>query len=117
MLSLQKDVKDVFAGIMFEVAYSLGKHVLAGHQERDLPALTPVLRWRKGQRIAVRNEVTPISLKMIFETSKCFIVIKGQREITTEAFRQYILLLQNQDVKSNIQMILISLINFYQAAK
>lgn len=56
---LQKDVKDVFAGITFEVAYSLGKHVLAGHQERDLPALTPVLRWKKGQKIAVRNEVKP----------------------------------------------------------
>lgn len=52
-------MKDVFAGITFEVAYSLGKHVLAGHQERDLPALTPVLRWRKGQKIAVRNEVKP----------------------------------------------------------
>lgn len=50
-------MKDVFAGITFEVAYNLGKHVLAGPQERDLPALTPVLRWRKGQRIAVRNEV------------------------------------------------------------
>lgn len=59
LLPLQKDVKDVFAGIAFEVAYSLGKHVLAGPQERDLPALTPVLRWRKGQRIAVRNEVKP----------------------------------------------------------
>ncbi|CAG09477.1 unnamed protein product, partial [Tetraodon nigroviridis] len=52
----KKDVKDVFAGIAFEVAYGLGKHVLAGHQQRDLPALTPVLRWRKGQKIAVRNE-------------------------------------------------------------
>lgn len=57
MLPLQKDVKDVFTSITFEVAYSLGKHVLSGPQERDLPALTPVLRWRKGSRIAVRNEV------------------------------------------------------------
>uniref|UniRef100_H2U7U8 Integrin, alpha 9 n=1 Tax=Takifugu rubripes TaxID=31033 RepID=H2U7U8_TAKRU len=53
---VKKDVKDVFTGITFEVAYNLGKHVLAGPQERDLPALTPVLRWRKGQRMAVRNE-------------------------------------------------------------
>lgn len=57
MFPLQKDVKDVFAGITFEVAYSLGKHVLSGQKERDLPALTPVLRWMKGQKIAVRNEV------------------------------------------------------------
>uniref|UniRef100_A0A3Q3W728 Uncharacterized protein n=1 Tax=Mola mola TaxID=94237 RepID=A0A3Q3W728_MOLML len=53
---VKKDVKDVFTGIAFEVAYSLGKHMLTGHQERDLPALTPVLRWRKGNNIAVRNE-------------------------------------------------------------
>nr|XP_057914149.1 integrin alpha-9 [Doryrhamphus excisus] len=53
---VKKDAKDVFKAITFEVAYSLGKHVLTGHQERDLPALTPVLRWRKGQKIAVRNE-------------------------------------------------------------
>uniref|UniRef100_A0A8D0CM61 Integrin, alpha 9 n=1 Tax=Sander lucioperca TaxID=283035 RepID=A0A8D0CM61_SANLU len=53
---VKKDVKDVFTAITFEVAYSLGKHVLTGHQERDLPALTPVLRWRKGNKIAERNE-------------------------------------------------------------
>uniref|UniRef100_A0A4W6F5L2 Integrin, alpha 9 n=1 Tax=Lates calcarifer TaxID=8187 RepID=A0A4W6F5L2_LATCA len=53
---VKKDVKDVFTTIAFEAAYSLGKHVLTGHQDRDLPALTPVLRWRKGNKIAVRNE-------------------------------------------------------------
>uniref|UniRef100_A0A671YRA8 Integrin, alpha 9 n=1 Tax=Sparus aurata TaxID=8175 RepID=A0A671YRA8_SPAAU len=53
---VKKDVKEVFTAITFEVAYSLGKHVLTGHQERDLPALTPVLRWGKGKQIAVRNE-------------------------------------------------------------
>ncbi|XP_053188567.1 integrin alpha-9 [Scomber japonicus] len=53
---VKKDVKDVFTAITFEVAYSLGKHVVSGHQERDLPALTPVLRWRKGNKIAARNE-------------------------------------------------------------
>ncbi|XP_029031137.1 integrin alpha-9 [Betta splendens] len=53
---VKKDVKDVFTAIAFEAAYSLGRHAVAGHQERDLPALTPVLRWRKGGKIAVRNE-------------------------------------------------------------
>lgn len=53
---VKKDVKEVFTPIGFEVAYSLGKHVATGHQERDLPALTPVLRWRKGGKIAARNE-------------------------------------------------------------
>uniref|UniRef100_A0A3Q3IQ87 Integrin alpha-2 domain-containing protein n=1 Tax=Monopterus albus TaxID=43700 RepID=A0A3Q3IQ87_MONAL len=53
---VKKDVKDVFTAITFEVAYSLGKHVLTTQEERDLPALTPVLRWRKGNKTAVRNE-------------------------------------------------------------
>ncbi|KAK7902184.1 hypothetical protein WMY93_018953 [Mugilogobius chulae] len=53
---VKKDVKDVFTAISFEVAYSLGRHVVSGHQDRDLPALTPVLRWRKGNKIAARNE-------------------------------------------------------------
>uniref|UniRef100_A0A665WPY2 Uncharacterized protein n=1 Tax=Echeneis naucrates TaxID=173247 RepID=A0A665WPY2_ECHNA len=62
---VKKDVKDVFTAITFEVAYSLGKHVLTGYQERDLPALTPVLRWRKGNKIAVRNEVELENSKMV----------------------------------------------------
>jgi len=53
----QKDVKDVFAAISFEVAYSLGRHVVDGGSDRGLPALAPVLRWKKGNKIAVRNEV------------------------------------------------------------
>ncbi|CAL8257689.1 unnamed protein product [Lota lota] len=53
---VKKDVKDVFTAITFEVAYSLGKHVLAGDSDRDLPALAPVLRWKKGNKIAVKNE-------------------------------------------------------------
>ena len=57
-VSLQKDVKDVFTAITFEVAYTLGKHVVDGHLDNDLPALTPVLRWKKGDKIAAKNEVT-----------------------------------------------------------
>uniref|UniRef100_A0A8C1SBP8 Integrin, alpha 9 n=1 Tax=Cyprinus carpio TaxID=7962 RepID=A0A8C1SBP8_CYPCA len=49
-------VKDVFAAIVFEAAYSLGKHVVDGHQDRDLPSLTPILRWKKGEKIAAKNE-------------------------------------------------------------
>uniref|UniRef100_A0A8C8DW44 Integrin, alpha 9 n=1 Tax=Oryzias sinensis TaxID=183150 RepID=A0A8C8DW44_9TELE len=53
---VKKDVKDVFTAITFEVAYTLGSHALTGHPDQELPALTPVLRWRKGNKIAVRNE-------------------------------------------------------------
>uniref|UniRef100_A0AAR2JJ76 Integrin alpha-2 domain-containing protein n=1 Tax=Pygocentrus nattereri TaxID=42514 RepID=A0AAR2JJ76_PYGNA len=49
-------VKDVFAAIIFEAAYSLGKHVLNGHHEHELAPLTPILRWKKGEKIAARNE-------------------------------------------------------------
>uniref|UniRef100_A0A8C2IRB5 Integrin, alpha 9 n=1 Tax=Cyprinus carpio TaxID=7962 RepID=A0A8C2IRB5_CYPCA len=48
---------DVFAAIVFEAAYSLGKHTVDGHQDHDLPSLTPVLRWKKGEKIAAKNEV------------------------------------------------------------
>uniref|UniRef100_A0AAZ3RAD3 Integrin alpha-2 domain-containing protein n=1 Tax=Oncorhynchus tshawytscha TaxID=74940 RepID=A0AAZ3RAD3_ONCTS len=53
---VKKDVKDVFTAITFEVAYTLGKHVVNGHLDKDLPALTPVLRWRKGDQMAAKNE-------------------------------------------------------------
>ncbi|XP_056466048.1 integrin alpha-9 isoform X1 [Gadus chalcogrammus] len=53
---VKKDVKDVFTAISFEVAYSLGKHVLEGASGGHLPALAPVLRWKKGGKIAAKNE-------------------------------------------------------------
>uniref|UniRef100_A0A8C2IMV2 Integrin, alpha 9 n=1 Tax=Cyprinus carpio TaxID=7962 RepID=A0A8C2IMV2_CYPCA len=53
---VRKEVKDVFAAIVFEAAYSLGKHTVDGHQDHDLPSLTPVLRWKKGEKIAAKNE-------------------------------------------------------------
>ncbi|KAI1894239.1 hypothetical protein AGOR_G00113770 [Albula goreensis] len=53
---VRKEVKDVFSAIEFEAAYSLGQHVLNGPDDRDLPSLTPVLRWNKGDKIAKRNK-------------------------------------------------------------
>lgn len=55
---LQKRVKDVISPIVFEAAYSLGEHVIErGKEDKELPALKPVLRWKKGQKIAQRNQV------------------------------------------------------------
>lgn len=55
---LQKRVKDVISPIVFEAAYSLGEHVIERRKEdKDLPALKPILRWKKGQKIAQRNQV------------------------------------------------------------
>ncbi|XP_062851911.1 integrin alpha-9 isoform X2 [Trichomycterus rosablanca] len=53
---VQKKVKDVFAPITFETSYSLGKDQLQRHHKQELGLLTPVLRWKKGERIAAKNE-------------------------------------------------------------
>lgn len=55
-LPSQRRVQDVISPIVFEAAYSLGEHVI-GAEDRELPDLTPVLRWKKGQRIAQKNQV------------------------------------------------------------
>lgn len=55
-LLLQRRVQDVISPIVFEAAYSLGEHVI-DEEDRELPDLTPVLRWKKGQRIAQKNQV------------------------------------------------------------
>ncbi|XP_043451694.1 integrin alpha-9 isoform X2 [Prionailurus bengalensis] len=52
---VKRRVQDVISPIVFEAAYSLGEHV-TGDEERELPPLTPVLRWKKGQKIAQKNQ-------------------------------------------------------------
>ncbi|CAN2391175.1 integrin, partial [Pristimantis euphronides] len=52
---VKRRVKDVISPIVFETSYSLGEHVI-GKAEKDLPALKPILRWKKGQKIAQRNQ-------------------------------------------------------------
>ncbi|KAM9308231.1 integrin alpha-9 [Gastrophryne carolinensis] len=52
---VKRRVKDVISPIVFEASYSLGEHVL-GKQEKELPALKPILRWKKGEKIAQRNQ-------------------------------------------------------------
>lgn len=55
---LQRRVKDVISPIVFEASYSLGEHVIErGKEDKELPSLKPVLRWKKGQKIAQRNQV------------------------------------------------------------
>lgn len=55
-LRLQRRVQDVISPIVFEAAYSLAAQE-TGEEERELPDLTPVLRWKKGQKIAQKNQV------------------------------------------------------------
>ncbi|XP_072427145.1 integrin alpha-9 [Chiloscyllium punctatum] len=53
---VKREVKDVITPIVFEVTYNLGKHLIAGKSEKELPALKPILRWRKGQKLAQQNQ-------------------------------------------------------------
>uniref|UniRef100_A0A8C8B495 Integrin subunit alpha 9 n=1 Tax=Otus sunia TaxID=257818 RepID=A0A8C8B495_9STRI len=54
---VKKRVKDVISPIVFEAAYSLGEHAIErGKENKELPALKPILRWKKGQKIAQRNQ-------------------------------------------------------------
>ncbi|XP_072119218.1 integrin alpha-9 [Mobula birostris] len=53
---VKREVKDVIAPIVFEVSYSLGKHKIGDKTLKDLPALQPILRWKKGHKLAHRNQ-------------------------------------------------------------
>ncbi|XP_067888385.1 integrin alpha-9 isoform X2 [Heterodontus francisci] len=53
---VKREVKDVITPIVFEVTYDLGKHVIGGKSEKELPALKPILRWRKGHKLAQQNQ-------------------------------------------------------------
>ncbi|CAH2283336.1 integrin alpha-9 [Pelobates cultripes] len=52
---VKRRVKDVISPIVFETSYSLEEHIV-GNEEKELPALKPILRWKKGQKIAQRNQ-------------------------------------------------------------
>lgn len=63
----QRRVQDVISPIVFEAAYSLDEHAI-GEEDRELPELTPVLRWKKGQRISQKNQVR--TLLVLFLSGK-----------------------------------------------
>lgn len=46
----------MIAPIVFEVTYSLGKHLIGDQSVKELPALKPILRWKKGHKLAQRNQ-------------------------------------------------------------
>ncbi|XP_026576402.1 integrin alpha-9 [Pseudonaja textilis] len=52
---VKRRVKDVISPIVFEVTYSLGEHIVE-KEEKELPALKPVLRWKGGQKISQKNQ-------------------------------------------------------------
>ncbi|XP_032092678.1 integrin alpha-9 [Thamnophis elegans] len=52
---VKRRVKDVISPIVFEATYSLGEHILE-KEEKELPALKPVLQWKKGQKMSQRNQ-------------------------------------------------------------
>lgn len=85
---LQRRVQDVISPIVFEAAYSLGEHV-TGQEERELPALTPVLRWKKGQKIAQKNQVRtlkpatgPRGSRCIWQESRSWLSLEPRPRLT-----------------------------------
>ncbi|XP_061441877.1 integrin alpha-9 [Rhineura floridana] len=52
---VKRRVKDVISPIIFEAAYNLGDHITT-KEEKEWPSLKPVLRWKRGQKMAQRNQ-------------------------------------------------------------
>ncbi|XP_034281498.1 integrin alpha-9 isoform X4 [Pantherophis guttatus] len=52
---VKRRVKDVISPIVFEATYSLGENIVE-KEEKGLPALKPVLRRKKGQKMSQRNQ-------------------------------------------------------------
>ncbi|XP_030628910.1 integrin alpha-9 [Chanos chanos] len=98
---VRKEVKDVFAPITFEVAYSLGKHILDGHQERDLPPLLPVLRWKKGEKIAARND-TWFEKNCLSEDCAADLRLQGKLLLSGVHIRPYLALGGVKNVSLNL---------------
>lgn len=74
-LLFQRRVQDVISPIVFEAAYSLGEHV-TGQEERELPALSPVLRWKKGQKIAQKNQVRILKPSTWTQSGRCIVATR-----------------------------------------
>lgn len=52
---VKRRIKDVISPIVFEATYSLSENI-AVKEEKEFPALKPVLRWKKGEKMAQRNQ-------------------------------------------------------------
>lgn len=55
---MQKDVRDIFTPIHFEVKYELGEHRLAQRDSGGLPSLKPILQQKDELANVVRNKVS-----------------------------------------------------------
>ncbi|XP_027632605.1 integrin alpha-9 [Tupaia chinensis] len=93
---VKRRVQDVTSPIVFEVAYSLGEHV-TGEEEKELPALTPVLRWKKGQKIAQKNQVRTIELTAHRDP-------RGQLSLVHLVFSEPLLVGSESGVKQELQL-------------
>ncbi|XP_069776413.1 integrin alpha-9 isoform X3 [Narcine bancroftii] len=83
---VKREVKDVITPIVFEVSYSLGKHVIGDKSLNELPALKPILRWKKGRKLAQRNQT-------VFErncfTDDCAADLQLQGELFLSSFDRH----------------------------
>lgn len=55
---VQKDVRDIFTPIHFEVRYELGQHSVLHRDSEALPSLKPILQQKDEQANVVKNQVS-----------------------------------------------------------
>ncbi|XP_066535533.1 integrin alpha-9 isoform X2 [Hoplias malabaricus] len=100
---VRKEVKDVFAAISFEALYSLGKHVLDGHHEHDLASLSPVLRWKKGEKIRARNE-TLFEKNCLSDDCAADLMLQGELLLSGQYSRPHLALGGVKNVSLNLNI-------------
>jgi len=72
---MQKDIRDIFTPIHFEVKYELGEHRLAQRDSGDLPSLKPILQQKDELANVVKNKVG-FSFPSLFRFCGHFINLK-----------------------------------------
>ncbi|XP_039592127.1 integrin alpha-9 [Polypterus senegalus] len=98
---VRKEVKDVFSPVVFEVAYSLGEHVIESNGSEQLPALTPILRWKKGGKIAQRNQ-TVFERNCLSDDCAADLRLRGQLLLSGMESKQYLALGAVKNISLNV---------------
>ncbi|XP_041104181.1 integrin alpha-9-like [Polyodon spathula] len=103
MAYVRKEVKDVFSPIVFEAAYSLGEHVIDNKDDTELPALKPILRWKKGGRIAQRNQ-TMFERNCLSDDCAADLRLRGRLLLPSVDPRPYLALGAVKNISLNVSM-------------
>lgn len=69
----QKDVRDIFSPIHFEVKYDLGGHSVLQQDPRGLPALKPILQQKEMSNV-VKNQVSFSFASLCYNSGRVFVL-------------------------------------------